>query len=75
MDPISRTMKTEIKKNNYLPQHPRSFTTAITSANPSVSAKLKRKKTTYVGYKVDQLSRYYHFNDIEYALMDQGELS
>ena len=59
MDPISRTTRTAFlttrSKNNHPLQHPHSFTTAITSANPSVSTKFRKK--TNVGYKMEQLSR------------------
>ena len=48
MDPISRTTRTAFpttrSKNNQPLQHPCSFRTAITSANPNVRTKFRQKK-------------------------------
>ena len=55
MDNITKTTKTVFpttrSKNNHPPQHSRSFTTAITSANPSVSTKFRKKQQLMLATK------------------------
>ena len=78
MDHITKTTKTVFpttrSKNNHPPQHSRSFTTAITSANPSLVQNLG-KNNNLCWLQSGKLSRCYHFDNIKYALMGQGELS